>query len=180
MEILRVAAKFRDWLIMTVQRLCHSEQSEESHFMRTAMVDVQTEIEIHCPKEKVAAYAADPDKAPEWYVNIKSSEWRSEKPLQVGSLIAFKAKFLGRELAYVYKVSEHKPGQRLVMRTADGPFPMETTYTWESLSQNQTRMTLRNCGQPSGFSKLFAPFMKSAMRKANTKDLKRIKYLLER
>lgn len=143
------------------------------------MVDVRTEITINRPCERVAAYAADPEKAPEWYVNIQSAEWRTEKPLRVGSQIAFKAKFMGRELAYVYEVSEYIPGERMVMRTADGPFPMETTYTWKSLSENQCRMTLRNCGQPSGFSKLFAPFMKSAMRKANTKDLKRIKYLLE-
>lgn len=144
------------------------------------MVDVQCEIEINAPIQRVAAYAADPDKAPLWYVNIKSAEWRTERPLQVGSHIAFKAKFLGRELAYVYEVSEYVPGQRMVMRTADGPFPMETTYTWERLGELKTRMTLRNCGQPSGFSKLFAPFMKSAMRRANTKDLERIKYLLER
>jgi uncharacterized membrane protein len=141
-------------------------------------VDVQTETLISCPIEKVAAYAADPDNAPEWYVNIKSAEWKTEKPLRIGSQIAFKAKFMGKELAYVYEIAEHIPNAKMIMRTADGPFPMETTYTWEEVD-GQTKMTLRNAGQPSGFSKIFAPLMARMMRKANRKDLKKIKEILE-
>lgn len=143
------------------------------------MVDVVTEIVIDCPRDSVADYAANPDHAPEWYVNIKSAEWRTLKPLAVGSQIAFIAHFLGRRLAYVYQIIEYIPGEKLVMRTAQGPFPMETTYTWEAVDGNRTLMTLRNRGEPSGFSKLFAPFMSMAMRKANRNDLKKIKDILE-
>ncbi|MDQ0059129.1 SRPBCC family protein [Paenibacillus harenae] len=143
------------------------------------MVDVLTEITINCPCDQVSEYAANPDNASEWYVNIKSVEWQTPKPIEVGSKIAFKAAFLGKELSYVYEIAEYTPGRKLVMRTADGPFPMETTYTWESLSGHSTRMTLRNKGNPSGFSILFTPFMSLMMKKANNKDLKRIKFLLE-
>jgi uncharacterized membrane protein len=143
------------------------------------MVDVFTEISIRCPLKKVSEYAANPDNAPEWYVNIDSAEWQTQKPLALGSRIAFKAQFLGRQLAYVYEIAEFTPGQKLVMRTADGPFPMETTYTWEAIDDNLTKMTLRNKGNPTGFSKLFTPFMASMMKKANIKDLKKIKNLLE-
>jgi len=143
------------------------------------MVDVRTEIVIHRPCDKVADYAANPDNAPEWYENIKFAEWQTPKPLAIGSRIAFKAQFLGKELAYVYQIAEYEPGRLLVMRTADGPFPMETTYTWETAHGNSTRMTLRNKGNPSGFSKLFVPFMSFMMRKANNKDLRKIKNILE-
>src|SRR5688500_3310477 len=117
-------------------------------------VDVQTEIQIDRPLEQVASYAGDPTHAPEWYVNIKSVEWLTPPPLGLGSKMAFVAQFLGRRLAYTYEIVELEPNRRLVMRTAEGPFPMETTYTWEPAGPASTKMTLRNRGAPQGFSKL--------------------------
>jgi uncharacterized membrane protein len=142
-------------------------------------VDVQTEIEVDRPRGEVAAYASDPDNATAWYENIKSVEWRSPKPLSVGSRIDFVAEFLGRRLAYTYEVKELIPGERFAMSTAEGPFPMETTYTWQETSTGGTKMVLRNRGEPSGFSRLAAPMMASAMRRANRKDLARLKASLE-
>jgi hypothetical protein len=145
-----------------------------------SMVDVLTEAEIDCPCARVAAFASDPSNAPEWYVNIESVEWQTPPPLRVGSRVAFVAHFLGRRLAYTYEIAEHVPGERLVMRTSQGPFPMETTYTWQPLGERRTRMTLRNRGEPTGFSRVVAPFIAAAMRRANRKDLSLLKQLLER
>jgi uncharacterized protein YndB with AHSA1/START domain len=142
-------------------------------------VDVQTEVVIARPIGEVAAYAADPTNAPQWYGNIESVTWRTAPPVAVGSTMDFVAHFLGRRLAYTYEVTELVPGQKLVMRTAQGPFPMETTYTWAAVDANHTRMTLRNRGEPSGFSKIAGPVMTAAMRRANQKDLAGIKRLLE-
>lgn len=142
-------------------------------------VDVQVETTINRSPAEVAAYAGDPGNAPVWYANIRSVDWRTEPPLEVGSRMDFVATFLGRRLAYTYEVAEWVPGERLVMRTADGPFPMETTYTWEPAREGGTRMTLRNRGTPSGFSRVAGPVMVRAMRRATTKDLTRLKQLLE-
>ena len=142
-------------------------------------VDVLTEIVIERPRERVAAYAGDPTNAPAWYVNIKSVEWRTPPPLALGSRLAFVAQFLGRKLAYVYEIVELTPGARLIMRTADGPFQMETTYNWQDAGEGKTRMSLRNRGQPTGFGKLVGPVMAAAMRRANRNDLARLKALLE-
>jgi uncharacterized protein YndB with AHSA1/START domain len=142
-------------------------------------VDVSTEIEIARPRPEVAAYAADPGNATTWYENIESAELRTEPPLAEGSRIAFAARFLGRRLTYTYEVTELVPDVRLVMRTADGPFPMETTYEWTDTAGGGTRMTLRNRGEPSGFSKVAAPMMAAAMRRTNEKDVRRLKELLE-
>ena len=144
------------------------------------MVDVTSEIVIQAPREVVAAYAGNPDNAPEWYVNIKSVEWKTEPPLRIGSRIAFVAHFLGRRLVYTYEIVDLIPEKRLVMRTSEGPFPMETTYTWDSTSPNATRMKLRNRGEPGGFFKLLGPFMARRMRRENEKDLMKLKGILER
>lgn len=142
-------------------------------------VDVLTETVISRPRDEVAAYVADPTNAPEWYVNIKSIEWKTPPPVGVGSRMDFVARFLGRRLAYTYEVVDLVPGERLVMRTAEGPFPMETTYTWEAAGDDATRMTLRNRGEPSGFARVGAVVMAAQMRRANRKDLANLKSLLE-
>jgi Polyketide cyclase / dehydrase and lipid transport len=142
-------------------------------------VDVLTEIEIARPRADVAAYASDPDNATEWYQNIEAVEWQSPRPLGVGTQLSFVARFLGRRLAYTYEVVDHVRGERFVMRTAQGPFPMQTTYTWQDAGDGATRMTLRNRGEPAGFAKLSAPMVAAAMRRANRKDLERLKTTLE-
>jgi Polyketide cyclase / dehydrase and lipid transport len=147
---------------------------------RRVPVDVVSEISIARARADVAAYACDPDNATEWYENIKSVEWSSPRPLAVGSRIAFVATFLGRRLEYTYEVREMVPGERFVMSTSEGPFPMETTYTFEDAADGATRMTLRNRGEPAGFAKVAAPIMARAIRRANGQDLRRLKALLER
>jgi uncharacterized membrane protein len=142
-------------------------------------VDVVSEITIQRPKDEVAAFASDPSNAPRWYSNIKSVEWVTQPPVKVGSRVAFVAMFLRRRMAYTYEVGEFIPGEQLVMRTAEGPFPMETTYTWEATNEGHTHMTLRNRGTPAGFSALLAPFMSMAVRRENRKDLQTLKRLLE-
>jgi len=142
-------------------------------------VDVVSEIVINAAPQRVADYAGDPANAPAWYVNIRSVQWQTPRPVGVGSRLSFVAQFLGRRLAYTYEVVEFVPGERLVMRTAQGPFPMETTYTWQPHGDSATRMTLRNRGEPSGFASLGAPMMAAAMRRANAKDLAALKRLLE-
>jgi len=141
-------------------------------------VDVQVETFIDRPVEVVAAYAGDPTNAPEWYVNIRSVNWRTEPSVAVGSQLDFVAQFLGRRISYTYEVVEFVPGVRLVMETAQGPFPMRTTYTWAA-EDTGTRMTLRNTGEPAGFGKLAAPLMEKAMHRATSKDLARLKAMLE-
>jgi len=143
-------------------------------------VDVTTSIDVARSRQEVATYAADPDSAPEWYANIDQVRWETEKPLRVGTRVAFVARFLGRTLSYTYEVLEHVPGELLVMATSEGPFPMETTYTWADAPGGRTRMTLRNRGRPSGFAGITAPLMAAAMRRANRKDLRALMALLER
>lgn len=142
-------------------------------------VDVSTEIVIDRPRAEVAAFAADPDHALEWYEHIKRVIWKTPRPLAVGSRVAFFADVLGRQLEYVYEITAFEPGERLVMSTAHGRFPMETTYAWRDEPGGGTRMSLRNHGEPHGASWLGSLLLRPAMRRANRKDLHRLKDLLE-
>ncbi len=142
------------------------------------MVNVQTEILIRRPRPEVAEFAANPDNAPRWYENINSAQRLTTGPIDVGSKVAFTARFLGRDLSYTYEFVEYAPHEKLVMRTAQGPFPMQTTYTWEEVSGG-TRMTLGNTGKPSGFSQLAGVFMAPVIRRATRKDLQKLKSILE-
>jgi hypothetical protein len=141
-------------------------------------VVVETSIEIACPRTAVAAYVSDPGNAAEWYANISSAVWQTPPPAVVGSRIAFAAQFLGRRIAYTYEVREIVPDVRFVMSTAEGPFPMQTTYSWQDTPTGGTLMTLRNAGEPSGFGKVVGPMMTAAIRRANQKDLRQLKSIL--
>jgi Polyketide cyclase / dehydrase and lipid transport len=145
---------------------------------RGASLDVAVDTVIRRRPGVVSAYASDPSNAPEWYANISEVVWKTAPPMQVGSAVAFVARFLGRVLRYTYEVVEYTPTS-LVMRTSEGPFPMETTYRYEATPEGHTRMTLRNRGTPSGFSRLMSPFLSIAMERANRKDLEALKLRLE-
>ncbi|MBI1375960.1 MAG: ATPase [Frankiales bacterium] len=142
-------------------------------------VDVLTRITIHRPPDVVSAFAADPSNAPDWYANIDAVEWLTPSPVGVGSRMAFQARFLGRRLSYTYEVVDYVAGVRLTMRTSQGPFSMQTTYEWHDQGDGSTTMTLRNQGEPSGFAAVTGQAMAVAMRRANQKDLSRLKDLLE-
>lgn len=142
-------------------------------------VEVETSIDIECPRTVVAAYVSNPDNATHWYVNIQSVDWKTPRPAVVGTRVDFVAHFLGRWIAYTYEVRDVVPDVRFVMSTTEGPFPMQTTYTWQDGPAGGTTMTLRNEGDPAGFGRVAAPVMAVAMRRANQKDLARLKDILE-
>jgi Polyketide cyclase / dehydrase and lipid transport len=143
-------------------------------------VEVTCDIVIDRPRAEVAAFASDPDNATAWYEAIENVKWKTPRPLAVGTRICFVARFLGKPIDYIYEVVELEPGERFVMQTHEGPFPMETSYSWEDAAGGGTRMVLRNRGEPHGISRLAGLFVvKRAMRRANTKDLRRLKDVLE-
>ncbi len=143
-------------------------------------VEVRVEAVIDAPRVKVAEYVADPDTAPEWYENITRAEWRSPKPLRVGSRIGFTANFLGKKLDYTYEITEFIPDEKLVMEAVESPMAMQTTYLWQDAGVGKTRMVLINRGKQSKYFGFLSPLMMIAMRRAMTKNLKDLRRILEK
>lgn len=142
-------------------------------------VDVHNDIVIDRPCDEVSGYAADPTNAPSWYANVEAVEWLTAPPVEVGSRMSFVAHVLGSKLAYTYEVVELVPGEKLVMRMSEGAFPMETTYTWQPIDGDRTRMTVHNAGEPNEFGRMASPLMTAAMQRASGKDLANLKKVLE-
>ena len=141
-------------------------------------VRVSSVIEIDRPRSEVAAFVVDPARAREWYGDVRDVRW-NRRPVAVGSRLAFVAAFLGRESDYIYEVTELVPDERYAMSRAEGPFPMETVYSWEDIGGGGTRMTLQSSGHPRGLSLLLAPLLRSSMKHSGRKDLARLKTILE-
>jgi uncharacterized protein YndB with AHSA1/START domain len=133
--------------------------------------DVVAEIEIDRPRAEVADYATDPDNAPSWYQNIKRVEWKSPKPLRLGSEVAFEAEFMDQALEYTYEITEYEPGERVVMKTAAGPFDMQTIYVFSDTPGSGTKMELHN--------RAHSPEMATDIERETRKDLARLKAILE-
>ena len=142
-------------------------------------VEIITEIVIDRPRAEVSAFAADPDNATEWYEHVKRVVWRTRRPLAVGTRIGFLAESLGKQLEFVYEVTALVPGERLVMRSLEGRFPMETIYSWQDEPGGGTRMSLSNHAEPRGVGRLSATLLRRSMRRSNAHDLSRLKAVLE-
>lgn len=134
------------------------------------------------PRSLVAAVAGDPAQARRWYSNIRSVRWHGEPVVAEGADVDFVARFLGRELAYTYRIVDLVPDERLVMRTEEGPFPMETTYTWWDEEPEgghpRTGMSLRNAGRPKGMTTLGSGAVTLGMKRAMRRDLERLRLVL--
>lgn len=145
-----------------------------------ATVDVEVHTTIGRPRPQVAAYSCDPDNVTAWHANIEAVQWETNRPLVIGSRFRFTSRFLGRRLTYTCEVVELLPSERFVMRSDQSPFRMETTYSFQDTDDGATWMTLRNRGEPTAYAGLTPPILATAIRRAATNDLARLKSLLER
>ncbi|WP_130014501.1 SRPBCC family protein [Serinicoccus sediminis] len=146
-------------------------------------MDVTVATIFDAPRALVAAVSGDPDQAMRWYANIRSVRWRGPAEVVEGARIDFVARFLGRQLAYTYVIVDLVPQERMVMRTEDGPFPMETTYTWwdeepGGTGRPRTGMSVRNAGRPSAMTTLASGAVTLGMKRAMRRDLERLRLVL--
>jgi uncharacterized protein YndB with AHSA1/START domain len=142
-------------------------------------VDVEVHATIDRPRAEVAGYCCDPENVTAWYGNVTAVQWETDGPLAIGSRFRFTSDFLGRRLQYTYEVLELVPAERLIMRSDQSPFRMETAYTFQDTAGAATWMTVRNRGEPTAYTGLAPAILATAIRRATSKDLIKLKSILE-
>ena len=142
-------------------------------------VDVSAEIVINKPRDEVAGFASDPENDSTWIGGIVEAKTLTDPPFGVGTKVARVASFLGRKMHYAPEVFEYEPNALIAMST-DQPFPMTIRYKFtDAGSDGGTKMTIRVQGEGGGFYKVAAPLLGMMVKRNVSKDLERLKVLLE-
>jgi len=141
-------------------------------------IDVTVSVVIEKPRAEVAAYVVDPANETGWIVGIRKSTPLTDGPVRVGVQVAREASFAGRRIEYVNEVVEYDPGTLLKMRSVKAPFPMEITYTFEDAAGG-TRFSNHITGGPGGIARVLSPLMAMGVKRNVSKDLQRLKAVLE-
>ena len=145
------------------------------------MLEVTTKLVIAKPRERVAEFAAEPDNAPKWRSRVKSVTWKTERPVTVGSRIAFEAQNSGKKGGTVFEVTMFEPGHAMKMRSIGAPYPLELIYVWEEgETAGTTNCKVISRAKPEGLNKVISPFLKGQYKSDNLADLKKLKEIVER
>ena len=140
------------------------------------MVRCEISTEIRRPVGEVFSYADDPRSWPEWNSMIEEAT-PSETPVQVGTKITQRARFLGRRIDSVMEVTERVQNQKIV-RKMDKPFPATITGLFEA-DGGGTKVRVIMEGELGGFFKIGEPILARIVNKQFQAQLDTLKELLE-
>jgi len=141
-------------------------------------IDIAVETAIARPREEVASFAMDPANDPLWIGGISEARKVTDGPLVPGSRVARVATFLGKRIEYVNEIDELAPGERLVMHSVAGPFPMRIAYEFANRGSGAVAR-IRIEGDAAGFFAIAAPLLRRKVRRSVEADLATLKGLLE-
>ena len=142
-------------------------------------IDISVATTIGRPREEVAEFATDPTNDTAWIGGISEARVVTDGPPGPGSRVARVASFLGKRIEYVNEVDELVPGERLVMHSVAGPFPMRITYEFADAGDGSVAR-IRVEGDAGGFYAIATPILRRKVRRSVEADLARLKHLLER
>jgi hypothetical protein len=139
--------------------------------------DVRVEAHVARSPDEVAGYMFDPRHDPEWITGIEQVDPPS-RPVAVGTETHRLARFMGRRIDYVLRVSEHIPGKLLVMESIRAPFPMGVTYGVEPDGAG-SRVSLRVTGGYGLLMRLAQPIVSRQIKRSLEADLRHLRARLE-
>ena len=139
--------------------------------------DVRVEANVARTPEDVAAYMFDPRHDPEWITGIEHVD-PPVAPVAVGTETHRLARFMGRRIDYVLRVTEHIPDRLMVMESVQAPFPMGVTYEIEP-DRSGSRVSLRVTGGYGLLMRLAQPLVSRQIRRSLEADLRHLRAQLE-
>lgn len=143
-------------------------------------INVTAEIEIKKNIKEVSDYVFEPVNDPKWIGGINKALLLTECPIGIGTQVKRTASFMGKTINYILEVTEFTPAKLMVMDSVESPFPMKVTYSFEEITSENTKAKIRVEGSSKGFYKIGDFIMGPQVKKNITKDLKRLKTILEK
>jgi hypothetical protein len=119
----------------------------------------------------------DPENDGRWTTGVISCRPLVPGRLRPGSRVERTVRFGGRVFSYEYVVTAAE-GDRFVEMQVEKPFPIWIRYELAEESSG-TRVRIHTKGDPKGFFRLAAPWMKRSVRKSITSDLANLKSQVE-
>lgn len=139
--------------------------------------DVRVEAHVARSPEDVTAYMFEPRHDVEWITGIERVD-PPAAPVGVGTETHRLARFMGRPIDYVLRVTEFIPGGLLVMESVQAPFPMGVTYGVQP-DGSGSRVSVRVTGGYGLLMRLFQPIVSRQIRRSLEADLRHLRGRLE-
>ncbi len=141
-------------------------------------MDVTVERTIERPVAVVSSYVCDLPNAVHWMSKVSAARWDDGSEAKAGAKVVFST-FASKDVEdWVWEVVDFAQGEKLVMKTASGPFPQQVTWTWVAAGSGTT-MSMQITGKPSAKDRLRSPLMGRELQTSMTEDLGALKGMLE-
>lgn len=143
-------------------------------------MQLSAERQIARPAAEVFAYFSDASNNPKWQEGMISCEWTSDPPIGVGSTYDQRARFMGRDVASSFVVTDYEPGRLIAIETTKSTFPIRVVRTVEPIDENTSRVSAHISGGPENWLiRLVGPMVQSRAQKSVDADYDRLVRLLE-
>lgn len=136
-------------------------------------------INLHVPIDKVFDFVTDIDQLSTWAGAFDTIQEFSGNPVAVGSTWTARSKFMGREVVSQCQVTTFDKPHQFIFSISNMAGDGVNTWTLESISDTQTRVTLSLDGVAKGIAKMAVGLIRSQADKQMTADLANLKRLLE-
>ena len=144
------------------------------------MQPVVVSVEIDRPAEEVFAYLDDVENNPRWLRGMRSCNWTTPPPAQVGSRYEQTAAFLGKEIRTSFEVTAREPGRLVTITSQEGSsFPITVTREVTPRGPSRCRVTETLESDPSGFYRIAGTLLGAMVRRRIQRDYRTLKATLE-